>query len=292
MSAAHVKRTKASRAPAARKRKPKPNALAQRLGLDEASAARLARWSFGLFVAAVAIIAALALELPSRAALSAGQAVGDAGFTVRSIEVAGTDNLDTASVYEVAMDAQSMPLPLVDVKDIRQRLLSFGWVKDARVSRRYPDSLVIDIIERSPSALWQDDEQLKLIDNEGVVLDLVPISEMPDLPLLLGDGANAHAGELRALLRPLPTIGQQLVSAEWVSGRRWDLNMQTGETLVLPEGQKESALALAKFVKIDKKTGLLGNGYLRFDLRIPGKMVVRLPRKPGEPIIPDRDIST
>lgn len=292
MSAAHVKRAKAKRAPASRKRKPKQSVWAQKLGLDEASATRLARWSFGLFVAAIALIAAFALNLPGRAALAAGEAVGDAGFKVRSIEVAGTDNMDNASVYEVAVDAQSMPLPLVDVKDIRTRLLSFGWVKDARVTRRYPDSLVIDIIEREPSALWQDDDQLKLIDNEGVVLDLVPISEMPDLPLLLGEGANAHAGELRGLLRPLPTIGQQLVSAEWVSDRRWDLNMQTGETLVLPEGQKESALALAKFVKIDKKTGLLGQGYLRFDLRIPGKMVVRLPRKPGEPIIPDRDIST
>ena len=38
--------------------------------------------------------------------------------------------------------------PLVDVTRIRERLLRFGWVKDARVSRRLPDTLVIDIVER------------------------------------------------------------------------------------------------------------------------------------------------
>ena len=32
----------------------------------------------------------------------------------------------------------------------------FGWVKDARVSRRLPDTLVIDIVERTPAALWQN----------------------------------------------------------------------------------------------------------------------------------------
>jgi hypothetical protein len=32
---------------------------------------------------------------------------------------------------------------------------------------------------------------------------------------------------------------------------------------------------------------LLGRGILRFDLRIPGKMTVRLAREPGDPIVPE-----
>ena len=39
--------------------------------------------------------------------------------------------------------------------------------------------------------------------------------------------------------------------------------------------------------KKDKAAGLLGRGIERFDLRIPGKMIARLPRAPGEPIIPE-----
>ena len=41
-----------------------------------------------------------------------------------------------------------------------------------------------------------------------------------------------------------------------------------------------------KFARLDKQTGLLGRGVVRFDLRVPGKMIVRLPRAPGEPIAP------
>ena len=150
-----------------------------------------------------------------------------------------------------------------------------------------PDILVIDIIERKPAAIWQDSSKLSLIDAEGVVLDRVPISAMPDLPLLIGPGANAQSRNLQALLQGAPTLGPQLESATWVGRRRWDLNFQSGETVSLPEGRADAKAALAKFAKLDKSAGLLGRGILRIDLRIPGKMVVRLPRAPGEPIVPE-----
>jgi cell division protein FtsQ len=182
--------------------------------------------------------------------------------------------------------------PLVDVTRIRERLLRFGWVKDARVSRRLPDTLVIDVVERTPSALWQDRQQLSLIDDSGVVLDRVPVSKMPDLPLVIGVGANARASQLKAILADAPTMQAQLASATWVGGRRWDLSFQSGETVALPEGEQAARAALTKFAKVDQSSGLLGRGLVRFDLRVPGKMVVRLPRAPGEPIMPEPQSQT
>ena len=49
-----------------------------------------------------------------------------------------------------------------------------------------------------PAALWQDKQRLALIDAEGVVLDRVPVDKMPDLPLLIGPGANGQARDLNA----------------------------------------------------------------------------------------------
>ena len=53
------------------------------------------------------------------------------------------------------------PQALVDLAAIRDRLLQYGWVQDARVSRRLPDTLVIDIVERTPAAMWQNDGSLR-----------------------------------------------------------------------------------------------------------------------------------
>ena len=298
MSAAHVRRGGAARTKA---RKPKkvavPRKIASKLPVSEARANKLAALAFAGFLLAIGVVVLIALDVPAKAERAVGIAVGRAGFTVNGYRTVGLDHLDqqaidSAVTEELARAAERSGGPrasqaLVDVGAIRQRLLHYGWVKDARVLRRLPDTLVIDIVERTPAALWQNKGQLALIDAEGVVLDRVPIDKMPDLPLLIGPGANAQSLGLKRLMEPAPTLRPQLVSATWVGGRRWDLNFASGETVALPEGEEAAARALERFAKLDKTTGLLGRGILRYDLRIPGKMVARLPRAPGEPIAPE-----
>ncbi len=289
MGAAHVKRGGGARARsrAAPTRVAAPRKLTRKIAAEQQRANRVARWAFGLFALAIAATTLIALDIPAKIGLAAGEAVGSAGFRVRSVEVQGTRRMNPGPIYQIALDQRATALPLVDVAAIRERLLDYGWVKDARVSRRYPDTLVVDIVERAPAALWQDGNRLSLIDLEGHVLDKVAVSRMPDLPLMVGTGANLHARDLDALLASAPTIKAQLVSASWIGQRRWDLAVQTGETIALPEGKVAAATALAKFADKDKSAGLLGRGIKWFDLRKAGQMTVRLPREPGEPIVPE-----
>lgn len=282
MTAARVRR---GAGPKSRKPAPRvsvPRKIAKRLPVSEARINRWAAIAFGLFLALIAAVVLVALDVPHRAMVSIGDSIGRAGFTVKRVDVVGIRHMDSAPVYQIALDQRSMAMPLVDVGDIRQQLLKFGWVKDARVSRRLPDTLVVDIVERKPAALWQGPQQLALIDSDGTVIDRVPVTQMPDLPLLIGPGANLHERELNDLLGGAPTLKPQLVSASWIGGRRWDLTLQTGETIALPEGQEAAKKALSKFADLDKSTGLLGRGLLRFDLRLPGKMIVRFPSPPGD----------
>jgi cell division protein FtsQ len=299
MTAAHVRRGGATRP---KQRKPAkvsvPKRIAKRLPVDQKRANKLAGLVFGGFMLAIALVVLLALDIPAKAERAAGTAIGHAGFMVSGYQIAGLRHMNRVLVDGVVTDelhraaesagGEKAPQALVDVSEIRRRLLQFGWVKDARVSRRLPDTLVIDIVERTPAALWQNQGQLALIDSDGVMLDRVPVDKMPDLPLLIGPGANGEAQQLERLMNAVPTLKPQLASATWVGGRRWDLNFQSGEIVALPEGDGASKIALSKFARLDKSAGLLGRGIVRFDLRVPGKMIVRLPRAPGEPIVPDQ----
>ena len=295
MSASHVRRGGAARAKT--RKAPQvavPKRIAKKLPVNQARANKLAGFVFGGFLLAIGLVVLVALDIPAKAERSAGAALGRAGFTVSGYQIVGLSHMNRKLVDQVVNDeldraaanagSAKAPQPLVDVAAIRERLVQFGWVKDARVSRRLPDTLVIDIVERTPAALWQNKGQLALIDKEGVVLDRVPIDEMPDLPLLIGPGANAHSQQLDQLMGGVPTLKPQLASATWVGRRRWDLSFQSGETVALPEGDQPAMAALQKFAKLDRSNGLLGRGVVRFDLRVPGKMIVRLPRAPGEPI--------
>ena len=296
MSAAHVRRGGGGRTKPRKSAKVTvPKKISKRLPVDQARANKIAGLVFGAFMLAIALVVLIALDIPAKAERGAAAAVGHAGFTVSGYQIVGINHMNRSEVDEVVTDelhraadeagTDKAPQALVDADAIRQRLVQFGWVKDARIMRRLPDTLVIDIVERKPAALWQNQGQLALIDSEGVVLDHVPVDKMPDLPLLIGPGANAQEQDLSGLMADVPNLKPQLASATWVGGRRWDLNFQSGETVALPEGYDAARTALDKFAKADKQSGLLGRGLVRFDLRVPGKMIVRLPH-PIEPAKP------
>lgn len=301
MSAAHVRRGASTRSnPRKGAKVAVPRKIAKRLTVDQARANKVAGLVFAAFMLAIGVVVLLALDIPAKAERTAAAAVGHAGFTVSGYQIVGLAHMNRAAVDDVVTDelrqaaaesgSDKAPQALVDAGAIRRRLLQFGWVKDARVLRRLPDTLVIDIVERKPAALWQSQGQLALIDSEGVVLDRVPVDKMPDLPLLIGPGANTQEQGLAALMAEVPTLKPQLASATWVGGRRWDLNFQSGETVALPEGYDSAKAALDKFAKADKQSSLLGRGLVRFDLRVPGQMIVRLPHalEPAKPAPPQQ----
>src|SRR3982751_1862618 len=267
MSAAHVRRGAARSKPRKRSNVSVARKFAKNLPVSQKRANKVAGIVLGGFLLAIGAVVLLALDIPAKAERAAGTAIGEAGFTVSGYQIVGLHHMNRALIDRVVTDElhraaelsgrDKAPQALVDVSSIRNRLLQFGWVKDARVSRRLPDTLVIDIVERSPAALWQNQGQLALIDSDGVVLDRVPVDKMPDLPLLIGPGANAREQQLTRLMAAVPTLKPQLASATWVGGRRWDLNFQSGETLALPEGEGDARAALTKFARLDRSSGLL-----------------------------------
>jgi cell division protein FtsQ len=201
--------------------------------------------------------------------------VGKAGLRVEQIEVRGAKRMDVTTVYAVALDQKSRAMPLVDLNLVRDRLLQYGWVQDAHVSRRLPDTLLIRIVERTPAAVWQNQGSLSLIDRDGVYLEPVSTDAMPDLPLVIGPGADRQEPAYQTLMVAAPALKPKVRAATWVGNRRWDLLFDTGETLSLPEGDDEAAKALKLFAEKDGTSKLLGSGYVKFDLRDPTRMVVR-----------------
>lgn len=272
------------RAPAKKTTRAKKNAsfsaqMAEIVPLEEATIRRLAHWAVICMIALFLLIAAIFFRVPQMIGWQIGEGVGKLGFTVERVEIQGIDRMERLPVYAVALDQESMAMPNVDIDEIRRRVEAFPWVGEARVSRRLPDTLVVAITERVPSAIWQHNQQLFLVDTEGEVLEEVPLDAMPDLPLIIGPGANRQVANFETLMDRAPALKPLLEGATWVGNRRWDLRFSSGEVLALPEGQEEAARALVRFARMDGVTGLLGEGAQRFDMRVPERFVVRVPQE-------------
>ena len=249
------------------------------LPVSEATLHRIATWTItGAVIAGLGTLAVWA-GMPSAVGTALAEGVGRAGFRVEQIEVTGLSRMDRMSVYAVALDQQSRAMPLVDLGAVRERLLHYGWIEDAHVSRRLPDTLLVHIVERKPTAVWQDKGRLSLIGPNGVWLEPVSADAMPDLPLVIGAHANEQEAAYQKLLSAAPALRPIVRAATWVGNRRWNLTFESGETLALPEGDGAAARALVKFAELDGVRPLLGKGWLRFDMRDPSRLVAR---KPGE----------
>ncbi|WP_417622684.1 cell division protein FtsQ/DivIB [Parasphingorhabdus sp.] len=221
-----------------------------------------------------------------RIKIELAEAVGNAGFEVKRVEVSGVNRIDELKVYEITLAQKDRSMLLVDIDEVRKDLLANGWIKDARISRRLPDTLVVDIIERVPVAVWQNKGQLSLIDKTGYPLEAIAREEIPNLPVIVGKKANMQFTKLDALLDVAPALRPMVTGATWIGNRRWNLEFDSGETLALPEGEETASAALLNFARMDGVNRLLGRGVVHFDLRDAERAYLRMPPK-SEPADPE-----
>ena len=208
------------------------------------------------------------------AGAEAARVAADAGFRVRHVRVTGTERMNELAVYERALAQKDQPMPLLDLEALRAELLALPWVSDARVSRQLPDTLRIDIVERREHAVLAKPDRLVLIDAEGQVLEPISPAKAKGKLMISGPGAQRMVNELESLLDTAPALKAQVVGAEWVGNRRWNLTFRTGQLLALPEGERAAA-ALVRFAKLDGTNRLLGGRVAAVDMRVEGQAAFR-----------------
>ncbi|WP_448580259.1 cell division protein FtsQ/DivIB [Thermaurantiacus sp.] len=190
----------------------------------KASPQRVWRWLvaiFGGLLVAAASVWLLVMGLPQRVALDLAQASARAGLAVRQVELSGIRHQSRLDVYDAVLSGGSDALILVRPADVRARLLELPWVLDADVRRRWPDTLVVRIVERQPIAIWQAGGRYRLIDGRLPPLPWVEDERFRMLPLVVGEGADTAAPGLLRLLADHPRLSSSLVGATRVGGRRW-----------------------------------------------------------------------
>lgn len=210
----------------------------------------------------------------------------DSGLRVRNVLVEGRAETRAADILDALQAERGAPLLAIDVAAAKERLERLPWVKTAVVERRPPDTLLVQVEERKPFALWQHGKRLAVIDRDGTVIVRDKIARFADRPLVVGEGAEARAAEIVDLLAADPQLRRQVEAAVLVSGRRWNLRLKNGVEVRLPEqGMDEAWAQLSRMVR---EEGLLTRAVTMVDLREPGKVFVRLtpeaakPEEPGE----------
>jgi len=165
-------------------------------------------------------------------------------------------------------------LLFLDADAARERLMANPWIADAAVLKLYPDRLQINITERRAFAIWQLDGRVSVIAADGTVLEPFVEDRYRSLPLVVGRGAERQANDFFAVVDRYPEIRAMVRASILVAQRRWNLRLQNGVDVRLPEG--DVSPALDHLVALDREKKLLSRDVVAVDLRLPDRVSVRL----------------
>ncbi|MFZ4605960.1 MAG: cell division protein FtsQ/DivIB [Caulobacter sp.] len=213
----------------------------------------------------------------------AGQTAG-LGFKLARVHVQGASPMAEQAILASTGLQLGQPILDIDLEAIRKSVEGVGWVQDAQVVRLLPDTVVVAVRERQTLAVWQNRGRTMVIDAGGRLIPEADAGRFPQLPLIVGEGANEGAARILQAVNSRPRLVERLEAIVRVDGRRWDLRLKDGGLVQLPAVEEESALI--QLDQLDQRQRILELGFERIDLREPGVVAVR-PRGaplPGEPL--------
>lgn len=190
-------------------------------------------------------------------------------FRVRRVEVVGVRNLSPRAVLAALRLARKASV-FDDTRPLARRVAALGGVTAARVRRRLPGALRVEVDETLPVALTPRGQGMALVDARGRLLPFDPSRAAPDLPVV----ASADSG-LAALLARMQEGNAALfaqVSAAWRAGDDVVLEAGGRRLWFRPDATSEEMHAV---MAVAQDLARKGRSYAELDGRFAGQVVVR-----------------
>ncbi|MER9319635.1 cell division protein FtsQ/DivIB [Mesorhizobium sp. M0659] len=196
------------------------------------------------------------------------------GFAVDQIRVVGNRQTSEIDILDrLELDGWTSLIGF-DAEAARERIDTLPWVEVAAVRKVYPHTLEVRVEEREPFALWQQGAELSVIERSGAVIAPFSGGKQALLPLIIGTGAPAKAPDFVAKINKFPELAARVKGYIRIGERRWDLKLENGITIKLPEDGEDQAIA--DLVRMDHDNGLLTRDIAAVDMRISDRLVVQL----------------
>jgi len=194
-------------------------------------------------------------------------------LTVTRVEIP----VGSADLQRQILGIMALELPVsvldTDLAGLRATVEGLAAVKSAAV-RFESGVLEVVIVERMPAMVWRNLNRIYLLDEDGVRVAEVPRRMVrADLPLVVGEGADAAMLEAREIFDIAAPLGNRLLGLVRMGERRWDVVLK-GHVVMLPELGGADAMRRVMALQVAEKVLDVDASIL--DLRDENRMILRL----------------
>lgn len=166
----------------------------------------------------------------------------------------------------------------LDLEQIQDRIYELPAVASATVRIRPGGIMQVTVTERDPVILWRSREGLDLVDAQGFVIARAKTRQLhPDLPLMAGKGAEDHVAEALAIFAAAGPLGNRVRGVVRVGERRWDVVLDRGQKIMLPE--TGAVQALERVIALSQAQDMLSRDLEVVDMRLSTRPTIRIAQR-------------
>ncbi|NOZ08558.1 MAG: FtsQ-type POTRA domain-containing protein [FCB group bacterium] len=126
-------------------------------------------------------------------------------LTLEKTVVIGNHFLDSGSVEKVVSRYRGESLRSMDISELQRSLKKIDYLKDVVVSRRFPSTLIVEIVENTPLAIIRCSDGQVAIDSDGAILPVTDnVISYFALPIVSGITDQYAVSELKSGSRKEP----------------------------------------------------------------------------------------
>jgi cell division protein FtsQ len=228
-------------------------------------------------VSALAFLAATGfygMSLGGHAQTFAQATTTAAGFAIEDVKVSGNDQTSEIEILQLLGLDGTTSLVALDVDAARKKIATLPWVQNVEVRKVYPKTVEVKLQERKAYAIWQHGSELSLIEKDGSVIAPLRDNKFAALPLFVGRNAETAAASVVDQFSAWPDISSRIKAFVRVAGRRWDVYLDNGIVVKLPEDNVQQAMSLLS--KMNKQNDLLQRDIASVDLRLEDRTTIEL----------------
>lgn len=194
---------------------------------------------------------------------------------VMTVDGAGEEvSEDIREILPVDFPVSSFHL---DLDHMRDTIAGLDAVERVSLRIRPGGVLQVDVTERVPAVIWRSGLGLELLDAGGFrVGPLEHRAERFDLPVIAGKGADQHVNEALHLLAAAQPLTIRMRGLERIGKRRWDVVLDRGQRILLPETGPVQALERVLALDTITQGGMLERDIAVVDMRLPERPTIRM----------------
>jgi cell division protein FtsQ len=183
-------------------------------------------------------------------------------FLLKNVKIKGTSQLSESEILTKVYPFLKDSIFRTDMGKVKEAIITHPYVREVRVKRIFPFSILIDVRERTPSALWVNPSgDIRMLDEEGRAYRRLTREETGRMYVI-----NAAAPEdARSIFREINGWIQQgiirrdsLSEVAYADGSITLFSLDDGVEIILGKEEQKERLARAVTVLDDaRKRGLL-----------------------------------